>query len=506
MVAIGSTAARLSSAQRWMLVVSCLSVALVVAAMAALYSALPEIAADTGVTQRQLTWVVDGYTLALACLVLPAGALGDRVGRRVMLIAGMAVFTLASVVPLLIDGPHWLIAARALAGVGAAFVMPSTLSLLTAGFPEERRGQAVGLWAGVAGSGGALGIIGSGLLLQWLSWQSVFVAMAAIGALLFGAGWTVSESVDADRPPLDPWGSVTVAAAVGLIVVAAMETPVRGWSDPLVLGVLAGGVVAAAIFAIVELRIAHPLLDVRLFRHRGFGSGALSLTVQFLVSFGVFMLIVQYLQLILGYSPLASSLALGPMIIPLVAVSLFAPRLAERFGLRLISLIGLVVVGTGLLLIARLDLSSSYTNLLLALLIMSTGMGLCSAPATAAIVAGTPVEKHGVAAAVNDAAREIGAALGIAIAGSVLAAGYSHRISPALPQLPEAARGPVSDSLAAALQVAERAGPQAEPLAAFAKTAFLEGFQQAGVALGCLTLVAAVLIAMWAPGPPSERG
>lgn len=500
MVAIGSTAPRLSSAQRWMLVVSCLSIALVVAAMAALYSALPGIAADTGVTQRQLTWVVDGYTLALACLVLPAGALGDRLGRRVVLIVGMAVFTLASAIPLILDGPLWLIGARALAGVGAAFVMPSTLSLLTAGFPEERRGQAVGLWAGVSGSGGALGIIGSGLLLQWLPWQSIFIAMTAIGAALFAAGWTVSESVDEDRPPLDLWGSVTVAAAVGSIVVAAMEAPVRGWLDPLVLGALAGGVVAATVFAIVELRVRYPLLDVRLFRNRGFGSGTLSLTVQFLVSFGVFMLLVQYLQLILGYTPLASSLAMGPMIVPLVAVSLFAPRLAERFGLRAITLVGLTIVGIGLLLIGRLDLTSGYVDLLIALVIMSTGMGLCSAPATAAIVTGTPVEKHGVAAAVNDAAREIGAALGIAVAGSVLAAGYSRHIAPALPQLPESARDPVSDSLAAALQVAERAGPQAEPLAEFAKSAFLEGFQQAGIALGCLTLVAAVLIAAWAPG------
>ncbi|WP_297613729.1 MFS transporter [Nocardia sp.] len=450
--------------------------------------------------RQQLTWVVDGYTLALACLVLPAGALGDRFGRRVVLIIGMAIFTLASAIPLLIGGPLWLIGARAAAGVGAAFVMPSTLSLLTAGFPDERRGQAVGVWAGVAGSGGALGIIGSGVLLQWLSWQSVFVAMTAVGAILLAAGCTVSESIAAQRPPLDPWGSMGVATAVGLIVVAAMEVPTRGWVDPLVLGLLAGGLVATAAFVLVELRVTHPLLDVRLFADRGFASGTLSLAVQFLVSFGLFMLVVQYLQLILGYSPLASSLALGPMIVPLILVSLVAPWLADRFGLRWVTLIGLATVGIGLLAIARLNLSSGYWGVLWSLLIMSTGMGLCTAPATAAIVAGTPVEKHGVAAAVNDAAREIGAALGIAVAGNVLAAGYSQRIAPALPRLPESARGPVGDSLAAALQVAERGGPQAQPLADFAKTAFLHGFQQAGVALGCAALVAAVLIAAWAPG------
>ncbi len=261
MVSTGQSALappRLSRAQRWMLTVSCLSVALVVAAMAALYSALPAIAAETGVTQQQLTWAVDGYTLALACLVLPAGALGDRWGRRVVLIVGMAVFTLGSAAPLLFDGPIGLIAARAVAGVGAAFVMLSTLSLLTVGFPEERRGQAVGVWAGVAGSGGALGIIGSGLLLQWLFWESVFLGMTIMGALLLAAGCTVSESLAAERPPLDLWGSLAAAAAVGPVVVAAIEAPARGWLDPLVLGTLAGGLVAAALFVLVELRTAHP--------------------------------------------------------------------------------------------------------------------------------------------------------------------------------------------------------------------------------------------------------
>lgn len=420
------------------------------------------------------------------------------------MIIGMAVFTVASALPLLFEGPLWLIGARAAAGAGAAFVMPSTLSLLTAGFPEEQRGRAVGIWAGVAGSGGALGIIGSGILLQWLSWQSVFVAMTVVGAVLLIAGFTVSESIDADRPPLDPWGSLSVIIAVAAIVVAAMEVPSRGWLDPLVLGLLAGGLLATVVFALVELRVPHPLLDVRLFADRGFASGTLSLTVQFLVSFGLFMLIVQYLQLILGYSPLGSSLALGPMVVPLVLISLIAPRLAERFGLRWVSLVGLTMVGIGLLVTARLDLDSGYWGVLWSLLIMSTGMGLCTAPATAAIVAGTPVAKHGVAAAVNDAAREIGAALGIAVAGSVLAAGYANRIAPALPKLPESARGPVGDSLAAALQVAERAGPAGKPLADFAERAFLHGFQQAGIALGCAALVSAVLIAAFAPGRDAQ--
>lgn len=315
----------LSRAQKWTLVVSCLSVALVVASMAALYTALPNIAVATGATQTQLTWVVDGYTLVLACLVLPAGALGDRYGRRAVLIVGLALFSLASAVPLLVSTPWWLIAARAAAGVGAAFMMPSTLSILTAGFPEQQRGRAVGIWAGVAGSGGLLGILGSGLLLNYWSWQSIFVGLTAVGVFLLLCAFTIPESRQENPPLMDVIGSVAVVFAVGLVVLAIIEAPVRGWSDPVVVAGFGLGVVATVVFVVWELRADHPLLDVRFFARRGFGSGSFSITIQFLVTFGVFLVLVQYLQLIFGYSPLGSALALAPMMVPLVLLSAVAP-------------------------------------------------------------------------------------------------------------------------------------------------------------------------------------
>ncbi|MFF7939653.1 MFS transporter [Nocardia gamkensis] len=495
-----STTRRLSVAQRWMLTISCATVALVVASMAALYTALPEIAAATGASQQQLTWVIDGYTLALACLVLPAGALGDRYGRRAVLIIGLLVFAAASATPVLLDTPGWLIAGRTVAGVGAALVMPSTLSLITAGFPESRRSNAVGLWAGVAGAGAVLGILGSGLLLEQWSWVSILLAMSVAGLLLMIAGFTLPESVDRARPAVDLWGALTSAAAVGSLVVAAIAAPERGWLDPLVIGTAVVAALAAVAFVVAETRVARPLLDVRLFTHRGFGSGTAAVTLQFLVCFGTFLLMVQFLQLILGYGPLMSALAMAPMVVPMVAISAVAPRLAERTGLRLPMAGGLVIIGIALIALSGLDVDSTYVDLLWPFLIMSSGTGLCTAPATAAIIAGTPVEKHSVAAAVNDAAREVGAAVGIAIAGSILAAGYSSRIAPALPQVPEQIREPVGDSLAAALQVTERVGPQAAPLAEFAESAFVYGAQQSALALGILTLVAAIPIGVWAPG------
>ncbi|WP_330255461.1 MFS transporter [Nocardia sp. NBC_00565] len=491
---------RLPRSLWWMLTVSCLAVALVIASMAALYTALPSIAVDIGAGQAQLTWIVDGYTLALACLVLPAGALGDRYGRRRALIVGLLVFSVASVLPLLVADPIVLIAARASAGVGAALIMPSTLSIMTAGFPPSDTGRAVGIWAGIAGGGGVLGIIGSGALLQWWSWHSIFAALAGAGAVLLVIAFTLPESREADRPPLDPIGSACVAVGLGLAVVGTIEAPLRGWLDVGVLGLFAGGAVALVTFVLVELRSEHPLLDIRLLALRGFGSGAASITIEFLAIFGVFLLLVQYLQLVLGYSALQAATAMGPMIVPLAAISVVAPWLADRIGPRVVMSAGMVILAGGLFAASRLDGGATYLDVLWPLLIMSVGIGLGMAPPTALIMTDTPMAKQGVAAAVNDAARELGAAIGIAVAGSVLAAGYRARIEPALPRLPEPARGPVSESFAAALELADRSGPVAQPLREFAEAAFVHGISQAAFVLGCVVLVGAVPIACWAPG------
>lgn len=497
---MNSGQARLSPLQRWTLVLSCLAIVLIIASMAALYTALPQIASSTGATQQHLTWIVDSYTLALACLVLPGGALGDRCGRRAALVVGLAIFAAASLVPVFVDGVGWLIAARAVAGVGAALVMPSTLSLLTASFPESRRGVAVGIWAGMAGAGAVVGIIGSGLLVEHWSWQSIPLAMGIAGAVLAIASCTLPESADPARPPFDLLGSALSSLAVGLLVLAMVEVPARGWTNPVPWIALAGSLLAGAAFVVVELRTRHPLLDVRLFLRRGFGSGALSVAIQFLVSFGLFLLIVQYMQLILGYRPLWSAVAMAPMIGPMMLLSPIAPRLAERFGLRVPTVLGLLTLGIGLLSVAHLSPDSTYADLVWPLLITSTGIGLATAPATAAIVSGVPTGNHGVAAAVNDAAREVGAAVGIALAGSILAAGYSDRIASTVAALPEQLRDPVSDSLAATLEVTARLGPQADPLAEAASAAFVHGVGQASIALGALTLVSAVAIGFWAPG------
>lgn len=489
----------LTAREIWTLVVVCSGVALVIAAMAALNSALPAIALDTGASQGQLTWIIDSYTLTLAALLLPAGALGDRYGRRGVLLAGLGVIAAASLGPVWLDSPTWLITFRAVAGLGAAFVMPATLSLLTATFPPEHRSRGVAIWAGVAAIGGIAGMLVSGLMLEHWPWQSIFVGFSVGAVGLFAVTWTIPPSRAAHPPRMDLPGAFLSVGAVGGFVLGMLEGPLRGWTDPLPLAALTVAAVCGVLFVVVELRRSEPLLDVRLFRNRGFGAGSLSMTLQFLASFALFFLIVQYMQLVLGYSPLMSGIALAPMVIPVLTMSLIVPWLLPRVGLRWLSVVGLAMTGVGMFAFAQVDADSSYWLTVCCLMIYAFGLGLCTAPATSAIVENTPDDKQGVASAVNDTTREVGAAIGIALAGSVLAATYGREIAPAVDAVPDAAKEPVGSSLASALEVAKLAGPQGEQLADFARDAFMAGMSDAAHVLGAVLVVAAVAVGFCAP-------
>ncbi|MCZ4077197.1 MFS transporter [Rhodococcus sp. H36-A4] len=488
-----------------MLTVSCMAVALVVSAMAALNTALGDIARDTGATQAQLTWIVDGYTLTLACLLLPAGALGDRYGRRRMLVLGLLLFGAASTMPILVDSPEWLIATRGAAGVGAALVMPATLALITAEFDPHTRSRAVGIWAGVAGSGAVAGLLTSGLLLELWSWHSIFFALALVSVVVTVLACTLRPSSAPMADPFDVPGAVLIAAAVALFVFGVIEGPARGWLHPLVLIGLVAGLAAAGAFAVVESRRFHPLLDVRLFRGRAFAVGSVSLLLQFLATFGLFFLIVQYLQLVLDYSPLQSAVALAPIAAPVLVLSVLSPWLLRLVGLRVLTAAGLTVLSASLFLLTRLGIDSDYIDVAVPLVISAIGIGLCTAPATSAIVSNTPEDKQGVASAVNDAAREIGAAIGVALAGSVLAVGYSRSIEPTAAMAPPEAQQAIGDSLASSLAVAEMAGPQGTRLETLAREAFVSGMHEASIALGVVLIFAAVLTAAWAPSRKAER-
>lgn len=491
----GSARARL-----WTLIVACLAVTLVISSMIALNTALGDIAVTTAATQAQLTWVVDGYTLVLACLLLPAGAIGDRYGRRGALLAGLSIFTVASLAPTMFDTPMQLIVARAVAGGGAALIMPATLSLLTTAFPKDQRSKAVGVWAGLAGSGAILGMLGSGVLLMIWPWQSIFWAFTGAGFLLLLLTCTIHSSCDENVPPLDWPGAVIIAISVAAMVYGIIEAPSRGWHHPLVLASIIGGLALAVAFGWVELRQRHPLLDVRLFAKPDFAAGAAVITMMFFANFGFFYVSMQYIQLVMGYSAIQTAFALSPLMAPVLTLSLLSPWYVPRLGLRLTLFVGLLLISAGFLCLHVLQVDSPYWDLAWPLLVMSTGIGFCTAPPTSAVMAATPDEKQGVASAVNDTTREVGAALGIAVAGSILAAHYSRQLAPHLSGLPATVRGPAQHSLAEALTLANRLGPQGAQLVHDAKSAFLAAVQHSTSTMAVILAAAAVLIGLWAPG------
>jgi MFS family permease len=482
-----------------------MAVALVMASMVALTLGLSDISVATSATQTQATWIVDGYALVLACLLLPGGAIGDRYGRRRMLLLGLAIFTLASALPIYFDTPTQIITARAAAGAGAALVMPATLSLLTVTYPKDERAIAVGIWAGVTGSGAVVGMLGSGLLLHFWAWQSLMWTFAGLGLFVFLLALTVKASVDPDAPAVDWRGAILICVAVAVFVFGVVEAPVRGWSDPLVYGCIVTGLAIAVLFCFVEFRREHPLLDLHLFARPDFTTGAATILMLYLANFGFLFLAAQYIQLVVGYSPLQTALAICPLMVPVTVLSILSLWYLPRLGLRLVGLGGLLLVTAGFFCLRETSLHPTYLELLWPLLVLGAGIGLCSAPMTSAIMAAAPDEQQGVASAVNDVARELGAALGIAIAGSVLAARYAQALSPQLTAFPEFGRGPASDSLTGALAVAHQTGPTETTLVGIGDSAFLQAMRSSLLVLAVITAVAAVLIALWSPGRGGQQ-
>ncbi len=484
----------------WLLTIAALDVLLVISSMVALNAALPDIAIETAATQSQLTWVVDGYTLVLACLLLPAGALGDRYGRRGALLVGLAIFGLASAAPTIFDSPLEIIVARAIAGAGAAFIMPATLSLLTAAFPKDERNKAIGIWAGFASSGAIVGFMGTGLLLHFFQWQSIFYAFAAASLGMFVLTCTIRSSRDDTAAPVDWVGAVLIGGAVAVFVFGVVEAPVRGWTHPLVWGCMSLGAVLTALFAVVELRRKQPLLDVRLFTRPDFATGSVGITFLFFANFGFFFVVMQYMQLILGYSPIQTAWALAPLAVPIIALGATMHLILPRVGLRLVVAVGLLLIAVGLFSMRHLHADSTYLDLVWPFLITSAGIGLSVAPTTSAIMNAVSTDKQGVASAVNDTTREVGAAVGIAVAGSVLAAQYSKALGPGLASYPEQVRDAASESLANALEVAKQLGPQSPAMARLAETAFLDAMNLSLLVLSGVVALAAAFVAVWAPG------
>ncbi|MEU8802814.1 MFS transporter [Spirillospora sp. NPDC048819] len=465
-----------------------LSLATVVSAVASLNTAIPSIARDTRAGQTELAWIIDAYALVFAALLLLGGAVGDRYGRRRALAAGLIVFGAGSAAAALASDPNWLIAMRGVLGVGAALVMPATLSTITSTFPAEQRTRAVGAWAGVAGASAIFGLLASGALLEAWSWRSVFVLNVVLAVIALVATLAVvPESADPDAPRLDLTGAAITVAGLGIGVYSIIEAPTEGWTSVRTLGGLAAGIVILAGFVGWELKRPNPLLDPRLFRIRPFSAGALSITLQFFAFFGFIFIVLQYLQLVKDESALVGALMLLPMALTMMPFARgVAPRLAAKLGAPRVITAGLLLVSVALLILSRLDETSSYWLLLTGLLPLGAGMGLAMTPATAAITDALPQDKQGVGSAMNDLARELGGALGIAVLGSLLQSGYRANLNT------EGLPGPVAERAESSLALALRAGPQ---VAEQARAAFADGVQSAMLTASIALAVTAVAVA-----------
>jgi EmrB/QacA subfamily drug resistance transporter len=481
--------------RRAVLVTMLLALVLVVAGISMMNVAVPSLTAALGASSTQQQWIVDGYTVALAALLLPAGAIGDRFGRRRALIMGVAIFGLASAASAMSHSADTLIAWRVLTGVGAALIMPGTLSTITSVFPAEERARAVGVWAGFAGAGGILGMLVGGALLEHWWWGSIFVITSALAAVALTATiFAVPETRESEHVSLDPLGVALSVLAIGGLVLGIIEGPSRGWSDPVTLGAIFGGTIAGFLFVSWELRTPTPLLDPRLFKLRGFATGSTSLFLQFFAIFGFFFISLQYLQLVLGYGTLKSAVALLPIAVVMMPLSTVAASLAERYGQRIIGAAGLMISAVGFVIIATMNAGSSYWELLVSLLIIGGGTALAMTPATNAIVGSLPRAKQGVASAVNDTARELGSAFGIAILGSAFNSGYRSSIDGNLTGLSPTARAAAHEAPAAAIAVAHRAGASGDALVAAARDAFMVGSRYAMYLGAVLLVVGAVFV------------
>ena len=441
----------------WILAVLCFSLLVIVLDNSILNVAIPTIIRDLDASNSQLQWIVDSYTLVFAGLLLSAGALGDRFGRRPALQIGFVIFGLGSVISAIATSANQLIGTRAVMGIGGALIMPATLSIITNVFPPEERGRAIGVWAGVAGLGAALGPLTGGFLVEHFYWGSVFLVNIPIVVIGLIAGFfLIPDSKDPAAPHLDVVGALLSIVGLTALLFAIIEAPSHGWGEPRILGSLVAGIVLLVAFVLWERHSSHPMLDVSFFRNPRFSAASGSITVVFFSMFGSIFLLTQYFQFVLGYTPLQTGIRMLPFALTMMIFAPTSPRIVERIGTKVTVTIGLSLVTLGLVTLSTLRVDSAYVDVAWRLVVMAAGMGLTMAPATDSVMGSLPLAKAGVGSAVNDTTRQVGGALGVAVIGSVLASTYGGKVDDFLTGLgaPDAAVEAATSSLGGAAQVA----------------------------------------------------
>ena len=477
--------------------------------------ALPSLVRELHATTTELQWVVDAYNLVFAALLLTAGSLSDRLGRKGMLMAGLAVFGFASLAGAATTTPSALVAARAVMGLGAAMIFPATLSTIANVFTERReRALSIGLWGASAGVAIAIGPIVGGFLLEHFTWTSIFVFMAPVAALsALLVGLSVPRSDDATAARVDLPGFAVSTAAMGALVFTIIEGPDAGWSSA---RSVAGFAAAAALFALFvgwERRTDAPMLEVGLFRNMRFTAASGSVTIAFFTLFGFVFLMTQYFQFIQGFSPLSTGVHLLPVAISVGVSSVVGTRLAVRAGTKLVVTTGLLAITAFYLWVAGvITAHTTYTVIALQMVLYGVGMGFTSAPATESIMGAVSIHKAGVGSAVNDSTRLLGGTLGVAVIGSVYASLYGSRLTAGLPpRLPSGLAAVAHQSVGAAVAVANRlraAGLHQAGAAVHraAFDAFLHGISVGCLVAGAAAVVGALVAVAFLPAQPPSAG
>jgi EmrB/QacA subfamily drug resistance transporter len=384
--------------------------------------ALPTIQDDLGADLSELQWVVAGYALTFAALMLIGGKVADAYGRRLIFVIGIAIFTTASLWCGLADSSDELIAARVLQGVGAALMNPATLSIIAATFPAHQRGTAIGIWAGVSALALAIGPLVGGLITQHIDWSWIFFVNVPVGILAIGASFLfIDESRDETHVRLDLPGLATSAVGLFALTYALIEANAYGWGSPRIVGAFALAAVALVAFVLLERHQRDPMLPLELFRSGTYTGANLVVLLVALAMFGVFFFMSLYMQRILGYSAVQTGAAFLPMTILIILVAPIAGKTSDRIGSRGLMTAGMVLIAVQLLYFSRLGLDATFWDLLPAFLVGGAGMSLTMTPSAAAATRSVPVDKSGVGSAVLNAARQIGGSLGIAIMGAIVA-------------------------------------------------------------------------------------
>jgi EmrB/QacA subfamily drug resistance transporter len=490
------------------LAVLCASVFIIVVDGTIVNVALPTFVRELGATTSQLQWIVDAYVLVFAGLLMAAGSIGDRFGRKGTLMIGMAAFGVTSIMAAAATTPAQLIVWRAAMGVGAALIFPATLALLVNVFTDARqRAIAISIWAATSGLAVALGPVTGGYLLEHFFWGSVFLVNVPVIVVAMVAIWrVVPTSRDDTIRRFDPLGIALSIAGVSVLVWAVIEGPKHGWTSPT--SALAFGTAVALLASFVrwERRSDHPMLDVSVFTNMRFTAGSIAVAFAFFALFGFIFMVTQYFQFVRGYGTLEAGVRTVPFALFTGLAAPLSAKLAERFGTKAIVAAGLTSMAIGFAWTAGDTATTSYWLIVGQMLFMGGGLGLVNAPATEAIMGALPPAKAGVGSAVNDTARELGGTLGVAIIGSLFASIYSTRLGELLTggPVPADAQRIARDSVGAGVEVARRAGEQAGPQAGAAvksaiDTAFMAGFRVGSWVSAGVVLVGAIIAFRWLP-------